>query len=71
MPTPAEELARLQQQIDRCDPESLLDLLDARRERTVARLRAAVAELRAATDTRAAAHERLAALVTAAARTAT
>lgn len=70
-PTPVGELAQLQRLIDRCDPEALIDLLDARRERTIPRLRTAVAELRAATDARAAAHERLAALVTATTRTAT
>lgn len=58
--SPAEELARLQYLIDRCDPESLLDLLDARRERTIASLRKAVAELRADTEATAAAHDRLA-----------
>ena len=63
-PTAAEELARLQQLIDRTDPEALLDLLDARRERTVLRLRQAVGKLRAEYAARAAAHERLAAHVT-------
>lgn len=59
----AAEMARLQQQIDRCDPESLIDLLIANRKRTVRRLRRAVAELRAACDEQAAARERLAALL--------
>jgi hypothetical protein len=63
--SPAEELARLQYLIDRCDPESLLDLLDARRERTIAHLRKAVAELRADTEATAAAHDRLARLIAA------
>jgi uncharacterized protein with PhoU and TrkA domain len=61
MTTPAEELARLQQQFDRCDPEALIDLLLANRARTIARLRKAIAELREATNATAAAHERLAA----------
>ncbi|WP_045562768.1 hypothetical protein [Streptomyces sp. FxanaA7] len=60
MTTPAEELARLQGLIDRCDPEALIDLLDARRERTIARLRTALGDLRADTEARAAAHQRLA-----------
>jgi len=59
MPTPAEELARLQRQIDRCDPEALLDLLATNRERTIRRLRQAVGKLRAATEASASAHERL------------
>lgn len=67
-PDVARELAQLQHLIDRCDPEALLDLLDARRERTIASLRKAVGKLRAATDARAAAHERLAHRINAAAR---
>jgi hypothetical protein len=63
MPTPAEELARLQQQIDRCDPEALIDLLIANRERAIRRGRRAIAELRATAEATAAAHQRLAALL--------
>ena len=63
MATPAEQLAQMQQQIDRCDPEALLDLLDANRERRITRLRKAVAELRSATNAAAEAHKRLAALL--------
>jgi hypothetical protein len=64
MPTPAEELTLLQQRLDRCDPEALLDLLDASRERTIRRLRQAVRKLRADYEAQAATHERLAALLT-------
>ncbi|MGW2209944.1 hypothetical protein [Streptomyces sp. NPDC001781] len=52
---------RLRQAIANHDSESLLDLLDARRERTIRRLRQAVRELRATNEATAAAHERLAA----------
>jgi len=58
--TPAQELARLQYELDRCDPEAVIDLLIANRERTIRRLRRAVARLRAAYEDEAAAHERLA-----------
>lgn len=44
---------------------TILDWLDARREQHIARLRTAIGELRVATEATAAAHERLAALVTA------
>ncbi|MEU5476915.1 hypothetical protein [Streptomyces mirabilis] len=47
------------------DTESLLDLLDAHRERAITRLRKACAVLRADLDARAAAHRRLLALLTA------
>ncbi|WP_020116778.1 hypothetical protein [Streptomyces canus] len=63
MTTPDEELTRLRQQLDRCDPEALIDLLIANRARTVRRLRRAVAKLRASTEATAAGHERLAALL--------
>jgi hypothetical protein len=61
--TPASELAaaeKLRQAIASWDTESLIDLLEARRERKIARLRKAVRKLRAATDATAAAHDRLA-----------
>lgn len=63
MTTPAEELTALQQQIDRTDPEALLDLLNAHRERTLRRLHRALGELRAATEVTTAGHERLASLL--------
>jgi hypothetical protein len=47
--------------------ETILDWLDARREQRVARLRTALGELRAATEAQAAAHDRLARAVNAAA----
>jgi hypothetical protein len=61
MSTPAEEITRLQQQIDRCDPEAMLDLLIANRQRIIRDLRKALRKLRADLDAQAAAHERLAA----------
>lgn len=70
-PAPAEELARLQQQIDRCDPETLADWLLARNAQHRARLTTACESLRADSKARAAAYERLAALASATARTAT
>lgn len=65
MTTPAEELARLQQQIDRCDPEALIDLLIGNGKRRNRQLRQALTKLRAAHEATVAGHERLAALLAA------
>ncbi|MGW3308198.1 hypothetical protein ACWDG9_16610 [Streptomyces sp. NPDC001073] len=55
----------LRQTLAAHDTESLLDLLAAHREQVVTRLRMACAALRANLDARAAAHQRLLALLTA------
>ncbi|MFF1298182.1 MULTISPECIES: hypothetical protein [unclassified Streptomyces] len=69
MTTPADD--RVLAEPGRYAPETLADWLLARNRQRRAQLTAACESLRADIEARTAAHERLAALVTAAARTAT